>query len=206
MTVGVGYEPPPLVWRAWAMPSPDTFSIPPVAHLLERWLEHRAVIVDPFARNSTAGTVRNDLNPSTSAEYHMDAREFLRTLTLRADAVLFDPPYSPRQISEVYQQVGRSCSTEDTQNARLYRECRDLAADILCQGGVAISCGWNSAGFGKERGFTLREVLIIAHGGAHNDTIVTVEINTRTISRAGKVRADARPVGVETSVGQRLPL
>jgi len=160
------------------MPSAETFTIEPVAALLARWLGCRSVIVDPFARDSRIGTHRNDLNPATAADWHLDARDFLRRLAadgVEADAVLFDPPYSPRQIAEVYQQIGRPCSTEDTQNARLYREVRDLATALLRPGGVAISCGWNSSGFGVERGFTLREVLIVAHGGAHNDTIVTVE-------------------------------
>lgn len=178
------YQPPPLMWRAWAMPSPDTFTIPPVSALLERWLRGRSCVVDPFARNSQIGTITNDLNPQTMAGEHLDARDFLTKLQremVRCDAILFDPPYSPRQISEVYQQIGRSCSTEDTQNARLYKECRDLATPILRSGAVAISCGWNSGGFGVERGFIIREILIVAHGGAHNDTIVTVE----TYERAG---------------------
>lgn len=39
----------------------------------------------------------------------------------------------------------------------------------------ATFCGWNSAGFGKVRGYVFEEILLVAHGGAHNDTIVTVE-------------------------------
>ena len=35
--------------------------------------------------------------------------------------------------------------------------------------------GWNSNGVGKVRGFEIIEILLIAHGGSHNDTIVTVE-------------------------------
>lgn len=41
--------------------------------------------------------------------------------------------------------------------------------------GLAISCGWNSGGFGKMLGFEIVEILLVAHGGNHNDTIVTVE-------------------------------
>jgi hypothetical protein len=35
--------------------------------------------------------------------------------------------------------------------------------------------GWNSSGIGIKRGFELIEVLLVCHGGSHNDTIVTVE-------------------------------
>ncbi len=92
-----------------------------------------------------------------------------------ADAVLFDPSYSPRQIAEVYQQVGRKCGTEETQNARLYRRVKDGLDRMLKPDGIAICCGWNSMGFGLHRGYELLEVLLVPHGGAHNDTIVTVE-------------------------------
>lgn len=164
--------------RQWAMHSADTFSIRPIERLLHRWLKDRRSIVDPFARNSRLAHWRNDLNPETQAEHHMDAREFLKTLydadNFEADALLLDPPYSPRQISEVYQSIGRKCSTEDTQNARLYREVRDLGNRLLVAGGIVISFGWNSAGMGTPA-YRMEEVLLVPHGGAHNDTIVVVE-------------------------------
>jgi hypothetical protein len=166
----------PRIRRVWAMPSPETFGIKPIAALLDRWLRPEWVVIDPFARNSTRGTIRNDLNPKTAAEFHMTAQEFVKVQrSVRADAVLFDPPYSPRQISEVYQSIGRKCSTEDTQNARLYAEVKTGLAAMLKDGGIAICCGWNSSGFGKRLDFELLELLLICHGSAHNDTIVTVE-------------------------------
>lgn len=160
--------------REWAMPNGDTFSIAPIAAFLDRWLEGSEVVIDPFARSSQRGTVTNDLNPSSAAQFHMDARDFLTGCEITADAVLFDPPYSPRQISELYQSIGRSVSTEDTQNARLYKAVRDLLDARLRPGGVALSFGWNSAGFGTGRGYEL-----VAHGGAHNDTICVAERKAR---------------------------
>ena len=44
--------------------------------------------------------------------------------------------------------------------------------------GIALSCGWNSGGIGKTNGFKLIEILLVPHGGIHNDTIVTVEGKT----------------------------
>lgn len=35
--------------------------------------------------------------------------------------------------------------------------------------------GGRSSSFGKKRGFELKRILIVAHGGSHNDTLVTVE-------------------------------
>ncbi len=168
--------------REFAMPNSETFSLAPVSALLHRWILSGHVVVDPFARNSKWGTISNDLNPDTDAEFHMLAEEFVEIVKVRADVVLFDPPYSPRQITEVYQRIGLACSTEQTQSGRLYKRVKDGLDKILNPGGIAICCGWNSLGFGIRRGYELLEVLMVPHGGAHNDTIVTVE---RKIINAG---------------------
>ena len=63
--------------------------------LLDRWLDGRSVIVDPFARNCSRGTITNDLDPETQATHHSDAVEFLDMLIedgIEADAVILDPP------------------------------------------------------------------------------------------------------------------
>lgn len=172
-------------YREFSMPNHETFSMKPVARLLDFWTSanmlgtDKPVIVDPFARNSKRGTLRNDLNPETTAESHMEAREWLATLADNsAHVVLFDPPYSPRQISEMYQKIGRKCTTEDTQSPRLYSAVKDELARILKPCGYAICCGWNTMGIGLTRGFTMVAVLMVTHGGAHNDTLVTVECKT----------------------------
>ncbi len=164
--------------RAWCMPSADTFEMAPVGALLDRWLHGCVVIVDPFARNGRRGTLRNDLNPETRAEYHLEAEDFLARMLadgVVADAVMFDPPYSPRQISEVYAAIGRVCGTKDTQNSVLNAGVRRGLDRLLRPGGVALSFGWNSAGFGRPMGFDVLEILLCSHGGAHNDTICVVE-------------------------------
>lgn len=161
--------------RAWCMPSADTFSMAPALDFCSRWLHGAAVIVDPFARNSRIGTLRNDLNPATLAEHHMGATDFLRSLDVVADAAIFDPPYSPRQIAECYAAAGLTPGMADTQSAAMKSEARDLITGLLRPGGVALSFGWNSVGFGTGRGFALIEVLLICHGGDHNDTICIAE-------------------------------
>jgi hypothetical protein len=50
-----------------------------------------------------------------------------------------------------------------------------VALEVLSDDAVVISCGWNSAGMGSNRGFDVQEILMVCHGGAHNDTIVVVE-------------------------------
>lgn len=165
------------VSRVFAMPSPDTFSIKPIRNFVDAWA--RGAIVDPFARNCGIAEFTNDLNPSTSARHHMEAGDYLTFLhecEVRCDTLLFDPPYSPRQISECYKGIGREVTGADTQNAALYKRVRDAALPLLRPGSIVLSFGWNSGGMGIKRGFELHEILLVNHGGAHNDTICIAEV------------------------------
>ena len=92
-----------------------------------------------------------------------------------ADVVLCDPPYSARQISECYKVIGRPVTTEDTQVGPMIKEARNEIDRFLTPGGIVLSFGWNSAGMGVKRGYELIELLLVAHGGMHNDTICIAE-------------------------------
>ncbi len=168
--------------RRWAMPTHETFSCPPIKAFVERWLNGAQVIIDPFARDSKYGTITNDLNPKTSAQYHLTALEFLTRMHhdgVKVDAVIFDPPYSLRQVKELYESVGRTFTQQDSQMAIRWPQERDIVTNILKVGGVALCFGWNTAGLGKKRSMVIEEILLVAHGGAHNDTICTAERKTQ---------------------------
>ena len=169
--------------RVWAMPNGETFSIPPVGELLQRWLSGAKTVIDPFARNAKVGTWTNDLNPHTTADYHMDVLDFLKMLCQKnvvADAAVFDPPYSPRQIKELYNGIGLPMGPREALRTSQWREERDLIHQLVRIGGIYISFGWNSAGMGKGRGWRLEEILLVCHGSGHNDTIVVVERKMQT--------------------------
>jgi hypothetical protein len=183
--------------RAWAMPSADTFSVRPIGDMVRRYLRASRVSIDPFARNSGMATHTNDLNTETSAHDHMDAAEWMESLAARgvvADLMLFDPPYSPRQISEVYAGIGRAVTTADTQSAALYSRVRDAAMRVLSDDAIVLSFGWNSVGMGSGRGFDLLEVLMVCHGGAHNDTICLAE-RRAVVQRTMNLTAPASGIG-----------
>ena len=163
--------------RAWAMPSAETFSIRPISNLLDYWLTPYDAVIDPMARNSKRGTLTNDIDSTTTADHHMDACDLLllaRREGLMFGGGLFDPPYSPRQLRECYSRLGRSVTQQDTQ-ASTWSGIKDRLDGVIRPGGIVVSCGWNSNGMGIKRGYILREVLLVAHGGNHNDTICTVE-------------------------------
>lgn len=160
------------------MPSADTFSVKPIGDFVRKYIANSTLSVDPFARNSQLATTTNDLNPETRAQYHLDAEEFLKAMTMKFDLAIFDPPYSPHQISECYKQVGREVGMKGTQNAALYARVRSALLPILSEEAIVLSFGWNSAGMGKKRGFEIIEMLLVCHGGAHNDTICIAEKRT----------------------------
>jgi hypothetical protein len=160
--------------RAWAMPSPWTFQIPPIRSFVASYVDGKGVIVDPFAGTSTIGTHRNDLRHSgKTSEAWLDE---LVAQGLTADLLLFDPPYSPRQMAECYDGAGLNLGMRQSQTAALYSECKDKMDRLAMSGTIALSFGWSSVGFGKNRGWRMIEILLVCHGGAHNDTICVAEV------------------------------
>ena len=166
-----------IINRAWAMPNKDTFSIKPISKLLDRYCLNFLVIADPFSngKRRTKKTITNDLDPSLDADHHLDAIDFLKKQGKKTiDLVLFDPPYSPRQVSECYKKLNKTVNMQTTQ-ASYWGNMKKEISRIVKNEGKVITCGWNSGGIGKSNGFEIEEILIVAHGGWHNDTIITVE-------------------------------
>lgn len=165
--------------RVFANPSADTFDIKPIRSLVKRYLQKAAISVDPFARNKQWATYTNDLNPETSAEYHLDAFDFLQMLFdkgIKADLVLFDPPYTRRQVAECYDQIGRKYLNEDSQYFSLnWKREREAINHILEIGGFVISFGYHSNGMQLCGAYQEEELLLVRHGGNHYDTICIVE-------------------------------
>ncbi len=93
---------------------------------------------------------------------------------LAFDGGLFDPPYSLRQVKECYDGLGLKVSQTLTQCGHFSLHMTKLTR-VIRPGGKLISFGWNSNGAGAKRGFRKDRILLVAHGGGHNDTIVTVE-------------------------------
>lgn len=156
----------------------QTFSIPPIKELVTRYTTHggiNKVIIDPFANGCKIGTITNDLNPKFDTTYHLDALDFLKLIESEsADVVLYDPPYSLRQVKECYEGVGITVTAEHTKASWRAKHLDEIAR-ILKPGGICLSFGWNTNGVGKKRGFEIIEILDVAHGGSKNDTLCTVE-------------------------------
>ena len=160
--------------RAWAMPNKNTFLIPPISEIIKKYVGNGVNWFDPFAGENSPAEITNDLNPNKPTKYHLHAYEFIKQIDNGKDGCLFDPPYSLRQLKECYNGLGIDLMEQkETQYFPSY--IKDEIAPKIKTGGYVICCGWDTNGIGMNRGFKMIEILLVAHGGRHNDTIVTVE-------------------------------
>lgn len=175
----------PIIERKWAMPNKNTFSIKPIKELILDELTE-GIWIDPFANSNKLATITNDLSAEYDTDYHMDALDFLKLFPDNSiDGVLYDPPYSPRQVSECYNNVGLSVTWDTTKSSFWSNHKREISR-ILKLNGKVITFGWNSGGIGASNGFSIKRILLVPHGGWHNDTICTVEVKTSTAKLSPK--------------------
>lgn len=169
--------------RKWAMPNKWTFTIKPIKQLLDEEMGEPLFInglwADPFAGKHSYAQLTNDLNSKANSKFHIEAIDFLKQQKSESlDGVLFDPPYSPRQVKELYEGIGLNCTSDKTKQS-FYSDAKNEIARIIKFGGKVICFGWNSMGLGKNRGFEMTRILLVPHGGSKNDTIVTVEYKVK---------------------------
>lgn len=160
------------ITRHWAMPNRWTFKIKPIAEYIKN--AQLGLSIDPFCGTNELATLPNDLNGKFGFLNH-DALHFLElTRNDIADTVFWDGIYSPRQLKECYDVLGLKLTQYQT-SAKWWADIKTQIARVTRLGGRVLSFGWNSNGIGISRGFAIEEIMIIAHGGNHNDTIMTVE-------------------------------
>lgn len=120
--------------RIWAMPNKWTFRIQPIANLLNEEMKGGERWADPFCGMYSPAAETNDLNPSMPAKYHLDALEFLSKFDDNSvDGVLFDPPYSQRQVQECY--AGISGGLKWDGRMTFWSRAKDECARITKVGG-----------------------------------------------------------------------
>lgn len=113
--------------------------------------------------------ISNDLDKELKTTYHMDALDLIDGLVVgkeKFDVVLLDPPYAYRKSMECYK--GNSIASR-------FKQLLDLVPQILNDNGIVITFGYHSIAMSKKRGFKIKELCLISHGGAQHDTIATVE-------------------------------
>lgn len=168
----------------WSMPATngDTFLVKPIRKFVDKYialLPKDAVIIDPFARNCKIATITNDLNPETTADFHKDSVDFLKMFEgepVSPSLVLFDPPYSPHQVKELYDSIGLKSVQQVGHRTASWKVERDIISSFQKSGDYVLSFNWNTVGMGKKRGYRKLEVLVVCHGACHNDTLCVAEV------------------------------
>ena len=150
--------------RVFAMASHETFSIKPINQFIKRTVGFE--FVDPFPY-----------------PYQMDALKYLDQYPKSSvKSIVLDPPYSSRQLVEMYKEVG---GFSITGNPKYWAQIKDRVAQVIEPNGLVITCGWNTNGLGSGRGFTREKLLIVAHGAQRNDTLVLLERKNNSLELYG---------------------
>ena len=138
------------------MPNHRTFEIKPIKQFIKENLGSN--YVDPFPY-----------------PFKEDAITYLKKIkTNSKQNLVFDPPYSQRQLKEMYH--GNGLSLDHSMNNSYWSNCKKEIARIIKPQGKVISFCWNSGGIGKKNGFKIEKILLVNHGSQHNDTICTLEV------------------------------
>ena len=167
------------ITREFAMPNRETFKIPPIKRLINKYcLDENLIIkrpiVDPFCGDSKIADTRNDIKDSG-----VDSLDWLKTIPSDfSEVLLYDPPYSNRQLDECYKGLGLSLEASQTR-CDYWTRIKAEITRIAKINSIVITCGWQSIGIGKKNGFRKLEIKLVPHGGPHYDTIVVVERKVR---------------------------
>ena len=136
------------------------------------WVEEHCkskMVLNLFAGQtilSGCSEVRNDVDITMNANYHLDALDFVNTWKgYPFDVIILDPPYAYRKSMEMY---------NGHKNSR-FNQVKNQLISILKSDGEVITFGYHSISMGMIRGFSISEILLMSHGGAIHDTIATVE-------------------------------
>ena len=145
-----------IIKRVWAMASHQTFDIKPIKEFIKENIG--SDYVDPFPY-----------------PFKEDAITYLKKIKTNSKlSLVFDPPYSQRQLKEMYHSNG--ISLDHSINNSYWSKCKKEIARIIKPNGRVISFGWNSGGVGNKNGFEIEKILLVNHGSQHNDTICTLEV------------------------------
>lgn len=159
------------------MPNKNTFEIKPIKSLIDKYSFGK--IIDPFANKNKIANVTNDLDEQYDTDYHMDALSFLKMFDDNSvNTVLYDPPYSVRQVSEVYRKLGQSVNMETTQ-ATYWSKQKEQIGRIVKKMELLLVADGIVMELVKNMALRYRKFFLVPHGGAHNDTIVVVDKKIR---------------------------
>jgi hypothetical protein len=149
----------------YQQPARYTFEMPKLKSWVESWCTGKTLNLFAGKTLLSIDEYRVDSDKDMPADYHGDAADFVETTDMRFQTVILDPPYNLRKSREKYQ--GRYIGS-------LTKIKRNLPR-ILDIGGRIISLGYDTVGISNRNGFKKLAIVVVCHGGDHNDTLGVVE-------------------------------
>lgn len=149
-------------------PKKYTFEQPKLKEWVESNCEGKVLNLFAGTTKLDVDEVRVDIDVEVEPDYCMDAYDFVIKCVeheAKFDTIILDPPYNLRKSREKY--GGRYIGS--------FTKIKNLIPNILNEGGVVITLGYDSVGMSKSRGFKKEAVCLVCHNGDHNDTIVLKE-------------------------------
>lgn len=159
--------------REWSMPNKWTFQMKPIYNFIIDSINNNDVttILLPYAgmtrfpHNKLYTYI--DINPEMPQPCHYgDAVDVLESFINDGktfDMAIVDPPFTEFQRLRTYRNKKRSNITV------IKDQIKELGVNRV------ITCGFNSNGMGKSRGFKKERLIIVATGGNHNDFLILEE-------------------------------
>lgn len=89
--------------------------------------------------------------------------------------ILYDLLYLLSKVYECYKLLDKTVDLKTTKSI-YWTNHKKINIKNSKAGGKVITFVWNSGGIGKKYDFEIKNILLVAHGGWHNDTICIVEI------------------------------
>ena len=147
--------------RLTALPNKRTFTIKPIKEFRDKWkIPGKSLDLFPYPFERDALEVLKETEDNSI--FYID----------------YDPPYSQRQLKEVYHNIGFHYEM----NSGFWRKMEVEIFRILAHKGRVLRCGWNSK---QIPGLEILDGITVYHGGQHNDTIVTIQ-EKRQVTVRGK--------------------
>lgn len=166
---GVMYE------RKWAMPNRRTFSIAPIRRFIRSYAVPGGRTLDIFPYQG-----------------RRDALEVMREVAdSSVDTVLYDPVYSQGQQKDTYSDWAHSNAKNYHSNGDYFKDVeREILRVCRPSGGRCLKFMWNSKSL---PGFRVIAGILVAHGGAHHDTICTAYERVQARLTDGPTLGTIRP-------------
>ena len=153
-------------------PARYTFEMPQLKAWVEQWCRGQTLnLFGGKIRLKIDEEISNDIDTTMPTIHHMDAMQLVDSWTGPPfDTIVLDPPYNLRKAREKYN--GRFIGS--------FTKIKDHLIPIMAERARVISLGYDTVGMSRRRGFHKIAIVVVCHGGDHNDTLGVVEERTNT--------------------------